>query len=195
MNILRSALAATVLLALAACYPPTSSHPVGSTSGLKLDPALTGLWKADPPDPGERGAYFHFLPKLDGTLSIIIVQSGQEPDADWNLIASTTGTAGANRYINARLLSSDGKPEEGSPPGTIPVLYRFDAKGRLLLYLMNEDRTKAAIKAGKIKGTVGEGDTGDAVITEDAATLDKFMASPAAIELFVKPFFTLHRME
>jgi len=195
VNILRSALAALAFLLLAACYPPTTSHPVGSTSGLKLDPALTGLWKAPPNDPDERGTYLHFLPKLDGTLTIIMVQSGDKPDADWSQIAATTGKAGANRYMNAQLLGSDGKPDKGSPGGTVPVLYRFDAKGRLMLYLMNEDRTKAAIKAGKIKGTVGKGEYGDAVITLDAPSLDRFMASPAALALFAKPFLTLHRME
>ena len=195
MNSLRSALAALALVALAACYPPTSTHPVGSTTGLKLDPALTGLWKADPPSSGERGAYFHFLPKLDGTLTIIIVQSGNEPDGDWNQVATTTGTAGANHYINARLLTNEGQPDPGGGAGTIPVLYRFDAKGRLLLYLMNEAATKDAIKAGKIAGTLGEGSSGDAVITADAAALDRFMATKASAALFTQPTFTLHRME
>jgi len=97
--------------------------------------------------------------------------------------------------MNARLLMSNGKADEGSPSGTIPILYRLDSKGRLLLYLLNEDRAKAAIKSGKITGTTGEGDSGDAVITADPVALDKFMASPAALSLFVKPFFTLHKID
>jgi hypothetical protein len=191
----RLAVAALALLALAACFPPTTSHPVGTTSGLKLDPVLNGTWKADPASRDERGVFLHFLPKLDGTLTALMVQTGDEPDGDWNLIELTNGKAGANRYMNARLLMSNGKPDEGSPGGTIPLLYRVDAKGRLLLYIMNEDRAKAAIKAGEIKGTIGEGDSGDAVITADPAALDKFMASPAALSLFVKPFFTLHKID
>jgi hypothetical protein len=195
VNNFRPALAAFAMLVLAACYPPSTSHPVGSTTGLKPDPVLVGLWKGATADPSERGAYYHFLPKLDGTITVVIVQTGNEPDGDWNLITMTTGKAGANRYMNAQLLASNGKPEEGSPGGTIPVLYRIDAKGRLTLYLMNEDGTKAAIKAGKLKGTIGKGDYGDAMITADPAALDKFMASPAAAALFTKPFFTLHKME
>ncbi len=195
MNILRPAVAAFALLALAACYPPTTTHPVGTTAGFKLDPVLSGTWKADPPEPSERGAFYHFLPKLDGTLTVLIVQSGDEPDGDWNLVELTTGKAGANRFMNARLLSSNGKPEEGSPGGTIPVLYRIDAKGRITLYLTDETATKAAIKAGKIKGTIGKGDSGDAVITADPAALDKYMASSAAAALFTKPFSTLHKID
>ena len=77
----------------------------------------------------------------------------------------------------------------------MPVLYRIDAKGRLTLSLMNEDGTKAAMRAGKIKGTIEKGEYGDAMITADPAALDKFLASPAAAALFAKPFFTLHKME
>jgi len=189
------AVAALAVLTLAACYPPITSHPVGTTTGLKLDPILNGTWKADPASRDERGVFIHFLPKLDGTLTALMVQTGDEPDGDWNLIELTNGKAGANRYMNARLLMSNGKADEGSPSGTIPILYRLDSKGRLLLYLLNEDRAKAAIKSGKITGTTGEGDSGDAVITADPVALDKFMASPAALSLFVKPFFTLHKID
>lgn len=195
LNTLRSGLAALSLLFLAACFPPTTTHPVGTIAGLKLDPVLNGTWQADPASKDERGVFLHFLPKLDGSLTVLMVQSGDEPDGDWNLIELTNGKSGSNRYMNARLLMSNGKPDEGSPGGTIPLLYRLDAQGRLLLYIMNEDRAKAAIKAGKIKGTIEKGDYGDAVITADPAALDKFMASPAALTLFVKPFFTLHKID
>ena len=195
MKTFRLAVAALAVLTLAACYPPITSHPVGTTTGLKLDPILNGTWKAYPASRDERGVFIHFLPKLDGTLTALMVQTGDEPDGDWNLIELTNGKAGANRYMNARLLMSNGKADEGSPSGTIPILYRLDSKGRLLLYLLNEDRAKAAIKSGKITGTTGEGDSGDAVITADPVALDKFMASPAALSLFVKPFFTLHKID
>ena len=195
MKTLRLALAAFAALTLCACYPPTTSHPVGTTSGLKPDSMLAGLWKGEPPQPGERGAYFHFLPQADGTMTTLLVQSGDQPDGDWNLVSLTTARAGTNRFMNARMLSSNGKPEEGSPEGTIPVLYRIDSKGRLTLYLMDEKSTKAAIAAGQIEGSLGEGESGDAVITAQPAALDKFMASAAARALFVKPFFTLRKLD
>jgi hypothetical protein len=195
VNIVRAALAAFVMLALAACYPPTTSHPIGTTTGLKLDPLLVGLWKASPPEPGERGAYYHFLPRLDGTITVLVVQTGNEPDGDWTHITLTTGTAGANHFMNAQLLGSDGKPDEGSPGGTVPVLYRVDKKGQISLYLTDETLTKAAITAGKIKGTIGTGEYGDAMITADPAELDRFMQSAQGLQLFAKPFAVLRKME
>ena len=65
----------------------------------------------------------------------------------------------------------------------------------LTLSLMDEKPTKDAIRAGKIKGTPGQGDMGDAVITADARALDAFFKSPAAAALFAKPFFTLRKMK
>ncbi|HXC56136.1 MAG TPA: hypothetical protein VNU97_12635 [Rhizomicrobium sp.] len=195
MNGFRAALALAAALLLSACYPPTTSHPVGTTVGLTLDPALTGLWEnAVVANPDERGLYFHFLPTLDGKLTVLMVQSGDKPDADWNVVELTTVKLGANRFMNARLTMSDGKPDEGAPKGTIPLLYRIDAKDRMTLFLMDEKAVKAAILAGKIKGTIEKGDMGDAVITADPAALDKFMQTPAGLALFAKPTL-LKKME
>ena len=191
----RLAVAAFAALALAGCYPPTTNHPIGTTTGLRPDPVLVGLWKGVPPDPSERGGYFHFLPQLDGTITVILVQAGDKPDGDWNLVTTTTGKAGANRFMNVRMLSSNGKPEEGAPTGTVPVLYRIDARGAMTLYMMDETATGVAITSGKVKGVVEKGAYGDVIITADPKALDKFMQGPAAIALFKKPFFTLHRME
>ena len=195
MKLYRIALIALATLALGACYPPTTSHPIGTVSGLKPDPALTGLWKGVSIEPGERGVYFHFLPRLDGNIEAVVVQAGDKPDGDWNLFSLTTGRAGANRFMNARMISTNGKPEDDFPGGTIPVLYRIDSKGRMTLYMMDEKSTKTAIAGGAIAGTIEKGEYGDSVITADGPALDKFMATPAARALFVKPFFTLTRMD
>jgi hypothetical protein len=183
------------MVALAACYPPVTSHPVGSTSGLKPDPVLNGLWKGQPHDTSQRGVYFHFLPRPDGTITLISVATGDKPDADWNAMTMTTGRAGNNRFMNIRIESDNGKPDQEAPAGTIPVLYRLDAKGQITLWLTDEKAIKDAIKSGKLKGTLGKGDDGDAVITADPAALDRFMAGPAVRVLYPRPFFTLKRME
>ncbi len=193
----RFAFAALAALTLAACYPPATSHPVGTTAGAwKADPALVGLWKS-PPDPsGARGVYVHFLPRMDGTTVAIMVQTGNEPDGDWYEVDLTTAKLGANRFMNARLVMGDGKePDADGPAGTSPMLYRIDAKGTLTITAMDEAATKAAIKAGVLKGDPGQGTDGDAIITADAATLDKFMLSPAGLALFKKPMLVLRKME
>jgi hypothetical protein len=194
MTKFRVALALFTALLLSACYPPTTSHPLGGTAATTPDPALLGVWKGAPRSAGERGVYFHFLGRLDGTITAIMVQTGNQPDGDYAVFKLTTVKLGANRFMNATPLSSDGKPDDGLH-GTVPVLYRIDAKGALTLCLMDEAATKAAIRAGKIKGTIGQGDDGDAVITADPAALDKFMQSPAALALFAKPSTTLKKVE
>jgi hypothetical protein len=87
------------------------------------------------------------------------------------------------------------KPAEGSDNlGNIILLYRIEGK-TLTLYSADEKRTAALIKAGKLKGTIGEGDDPDIALTSDGPELDKFFASPAAAALFVKPLLTLTKVD
>ena len=195
VNRFRLAVAALAALTLAACYPPTTTHPIGTSSGLKPDPMLAGLWKGKAASGGEDGAYFHFLQQHDGSITAILVQAGNQPDGDWNLVTLTTARVGANRIMNARMISSNGKPETDAPAGTIPVLYRITTNGRLTLYMMDETAVKAAITAGKIKGTIEKGSLGDVAITADPVELDAFMASGDGRALFTKPFFVLRKMD
>jgi len=179
-------LALAAALILSACYPPVTSHQVGTTVGIKNDPAVVGVWRA-PGDKEHRPTYLHFLPRLEGPMAVLMVEGGPQPDGDWNEVSVTTARFGTFGFMNARLISGNGKSIEDQPEGTIPLLYRFGAKGRLLLYLPDETATKAAIKAGKIKGTITDNGKGDAVITADGAALDKFLASPAGQALYIKP--------
>ena len=195
MRIIIPILAAALLLT--GCYPPTTTHPVGTTVGLANDPALVGLWRAkmDSSD-DERPVYFHFLPSGDNTITVVMVQGGDKPDGDWTVAGATTVNLGANHIMNAQLQFSDGKPaDEDMARGTVPLLYRFDGPTHLSLFLMDEDATKAAIKAHRITGTVEEGQFGDAVITAQPKELDAFMASKRATQLFGERFATLTRIE
>jgi len=191
MTRIKYVLALAATLALTACYPPTTSHPVGTTAGLKPDPVLQGTWKGVNSD--GKPFYMHFLPQSDGTLSAVIVESGPKAE-DWNVVTATTTTLGANHYMNARLLWTNGKPEN-APAGTVPVLYRMDAKGQLTFSLMDEAAVKAAITAGKIKGTVEKGELGDATITADVKTLDAYFSTPGVTKLFANPMFTVHKVD
>lgn len=172
-------------LALAACFPPVTTHPVGTPE--KPDPALAGLWKAtmSQSDPGENQAYFHFVPRTDGTLLVVIV-SAHSKDGDVMAAKTTTTRIGNAHYMNATLLAvdKDKNDTDEMPPGTMPVFYRLDDARHLTLCLMDEDKTKAAINAHKIKGTVGSGAFGDATITADKAELDAFLATPEGRALF-----------
>ena len=144
MRAVRFAFAAALALVLSACYPPTTSHPVGTTAGLQPDARLTGSWKGTADD--GKPLYLHFLKQANGSFDILIAGSGSKAE-DWNLARATTARLGANTFLNARLVSSNGKPEDGAPAGTMPLLYRIDTKGTLTLSLMDEKATKALIRA------------------------------------------------
>jgi hypothetical protein len=185
-------------LLLQACLPPATTHPVGTTVGLHADPALTGLWHGKMENGGsdERGAYFHFLPKTDGSITVVLVQDGDKPDGDWSVATISTATLGANHFFNAKLTVTGEKPDaEDQTPNTMPMLYRFDGPKRLTLFFMDEDATKAAIQTGAIKGSVEPGQFGDATITADPKSLDAFMATKKAAALFGAKFATLTKME
>ena len=180
---------------LAGCYPPTTDHPVGTSVGLKQDPLLVGLWHAKGKG-DDRGTWFHFIPMLDGTITAIMVQDGDKPDGDWSVVTMTTALVGANHIMNARMTFADGKADtEDLAHGNIPLLYRVDGRGRIELRLMNEDATKAAIKAGAIAGSVEPGQYGDAKITADPKALDAFMGSKEGAALFTESFMLLSKME
>lgn len=181
---------------LLACFPPTTSHPVGTTVGLANDPALVGLWRGKMKNAEDRDVYFHFLPSADGKITVVMVQGGSQPDGDWTVATITTATLGQNHIMNAQIQFSDGKPDdEDMARGTAPLLYRFDNPNRVTLFFMDEDATKAAIRAHKIAGTVEDGQFGDATITASPRDLDAFMASRKGTALFGERFATLTKME
>jgi hypothetical protein len=192
---IRLALLALAALALAACYPPTTRHPVGTTIGLKNDPLLLGSWKAAPQSGSKENEfyYFHFLPSKDGKILAVLAPNGGTA-SDLILVKLTTVRLGAVGILNARLVPGPDSDSSEQPPGTIPILYRLDGKGRLLLFTLDEDATKNAIRAGKISGTAGKSGTDDAVITADAPALDKFFRSPVGLALFTNKFETLTKM-
>jgi len=190
-------LAAFTALLLAACYPPTTTHPVGTTTAVVNDPALVGLWRGkSDQSTDDRGLYFHFLPAGDNTITVVMVQAGSEPDGDWMVARITTANLGGNHIMNAEMQFGDGKSDDDDDHrGTIPLLYRFEGPNRLVLYLMDEDAAKAAIQAHKIAGTVEPGQFGDATITASPKELDAFMATKKGASLFGERFATLTKME
>src|SRR5512146_3306408 len=173
MKALGRTLAALALFVLAACYPPTTSQPVGTTVGFKSDPSLIGLWLASPDPDNHRSYYYHFLDAKDGAMFAVLVPDRGTAN-DVMMFKLKTARFGKFGYLNVRPMMDPEHEAPDQPPGTIPVLYRFEAKGRLAIYLTDEDATKDAIRARKIAGTAATSGTGDAVITADGVTLDKF---------------------
>jgi len=171
-----------------------TTQPVGGLNA-RIDRSFLGTWNAKmaQADPGQQDAVFYFRMKR-GKLTVLITQPKAKNHDDDVGAELTAATVGGNRFFNARLVATNNHQDDsGQPPGTIPVLRKFDDRRHVTFYLMDEDATKAAIKAGKIKGVVEPGQFGDATITADAGTLNAFMSSPAGLALFTEKLATLAR--
>jgi len=202
MNLHRNALALACTLLLAACLPVTSKTPVGSTTGLGADQALYGTWKGYSDD--HAVSYVHFIKKKDeGIAAIWVTPNNGDEDGGVGLFLVKTSKLGANSFIDilkSYTVKEDAKNESddtflsGLNDSSIPMLYRLGKNRTLTLYLLDEDKTKEAIQAGKLAGSVESGNFGDVKITADAAALDAFMATPEAVKLF-KVFLVLKKAD
>jgi hypothetical protein len=93
-------------------------------------------------------------------------------------------------------VSENGKPgDSDTPPKNIPALYRINGDGALVVYLMDEKRAEAAIKANKLAGTIDPGQYGDVSITASPSDLDAFMATADGRALFDRPLIILRRQK
>jgi len=194
MSSIRLLLSAVATIVLTACYPPTTSHPIGTTVGFKSDPALLGLWKAEPDPSNHRSYYYDLLNAKDGAMfAVLVPDRGEATDVMmFKLEAARFGNFG---FLNVRVMTDPEHEASDQPAGFVPVLYRFDANGRLKIFMLDEDALKTAIGAHKIAGTIATAGTNDVVITADGATLDKFFRSRTGLALFDKSFAVLTRVK
>ncbi len=195
MNVIRMAAVLACAVFLAGCLPVTSKTPVGTTASLGADKTLIGTWKGHGVDSGDKQeGFFHFMLAKDGSLTIAQVFATGSNDDGWTIYRATTAALGKNYFLNVSLIADGGGPADDNSRNRIfPLIYSM--KGRTLtIGLLDEDKTKAAIKAGKLKGAVEPGDSGDVTITSDAAELDAFMATPEAAGLF-KTLLVLRRVD
>jgi hypothetical protein len=195
MKAVRFAFALAAALLAAACLPVTTKGPVGTTVGFKPDPALVGVWKGHSVDDGKETGYLAFLANDDDTMTALVISPGKTT-GEWESYSLRTATLGTNRFINAREEMKNGKTEEDDQTASLDIvlLYRFQKNGKLALYMIDEAAAKAAIKAGKIPGTIDSGDFGDAHITAEPAALDALMQSKDGLALFTKPLLVLSKV-
>lgn len=195
MKTIHLAVTLVCALLLAGCLPVTSKTPVGTTAGLGADSALTGTWKGHSPDADNPAdGFFHFMAAKDGSFTIAVILATGSSDDGWTIFNGRTATLGKNHFLNTVETFDKDAPADGDlKNANIPLLYVV--KGRTLtIYLMDEDKTKAAVTAGKLKGEIEAGDNGDVAITAEPADLDAFMAKPEAVGLF-KVMMVLKKVE
>jgi hypothetical protein len=198
MKSMRFAVLGIAALFVAACLPVTTKNPVGTTAGFKQDTSVIGVWEVEPQNDGtgDKQGFIAFLnAEEEGAMTAIMVAPGKDA-GDWSSYNLKLATLGQNRFINAWAVTNNGRPADTDEANAdILLLYRMSRDGKLTLYLLDDEKTAAAVKAGKIKGEVQPGTTGDVHITADEKTLDKFFATKEGAALFVKPLAVMDRVK
>ena len=196
LRVLRIALVALCCAGLGACPPVTSKTAVGTTVTAAPDPAFTGVWKGRVAQ-STTFSYFTFLPQDDGTITAVVVTPPSAKDkGGYGAFTLQTVALWPYHFINARETINDGKPATGAmADNTVPILYRVNGDSAIVIYLIDETAAKNAIKAGKIVGTVEEGEYGDVTLTAAPGDLDAFFATPAGRALFIKPLAILRKVK
>jgi len=187
--------AALAALSLSACV--AVKEPVGTSIGYVNDPALEGTWRGKSGEDKPEG-YYHVLLNDDATMTVVgyAPKSGDDK-ASWGTLTLTTVQLGPNRYMNVRETGENGGPPQGKDTAqNVPLLYRI-ADDRLSLFMLDDKKVAAAIRAGRIQGTITPskvmGVTIESVaITADGAHLDALLKRADAPELF-SPAMEMHR--
>ncbi len=188
---------AVVFAAAGLCGCVAVKAPVGTSVGCANDPALEGTWRGKSGDDKPDG-YYHVLLNDDATMTVVgFAPKNGDDKASWGTLALTTVRLGPNRYMNLHETSEDGGPPKNKPASdSIPLLYRIDGD-TLSVFTLDEKKVTAAIRAGRIAGTLTPikvmGVTIESVaITADGPHLDAFLKRADAAELF-EPVMTMHR--
>jgi hypothetical protein len=208
---IRIVLAAAVTALLAACTNLSTEYPIGATAPDALDKRLLGAWKIVEwgKDNSKDIGYMFVVPNKNGGLhAVILAVGGEKADSGEAEFDFVPGHAGEEHFINAFHVIDNGEPLKDEPEGYLPYLYRFDAKGRLLIYDHADPGLKLladAIDNNRLEGTVtvkttGKDGQGNPVsstevhITAQADALDAFFAANAK-NIFTEKMDTFERIK
>jgi hypothetical protein len=176
-----------LLSAVAGCKVD-SINPISSFDSAQADPALYGAWRYRAE--GEL-TYVHIGPEFSleirgaetvANKHIRIILIDHKP----NGLTDDAYTAHVSRVGKQRFLNVV-QVDDGKPVGFIFVRYALLDHDTLRFSMIDGDLLKAAIGAGRIKGTVrGEGLTSETVMTAEPAEIEAFLKKEGG-KLFAKP--------
>jgi hypothetical protein len=176
-----------LLAALAGCKVD-SINPISSGDSERPNAALYGVWlyKAE----GEL-TYVHIGPEFSLSASggaegankqtrIILIDHKPNGITEEAYVAHVS-RIGKQRYLNVA------QTDDGKRVGFIFVRYTLLDRDSLRFSMLDVDALKAAIGAGRIKGTTrGEGLSSETAITADSAEIEAFLKEDGG-KLFAKP--------
>ena len=119
MKAFRVLVAACAACLAAACYPVTTTSPVGTSVGSSTDPALAGLWRAEMAQSNDEVVYFHFLPMDNGSFKVVIVSGGEKLNGEWSVVRVQAASLGDHHFLISEMVFNNGKRESDPSRGTV----------------------------------------------------------------------------
>jgi hypothetical protein len=186
-----------------------SDNPLSDPKEAKADKELFGVWRFE--EPGGEVTYYHVgAAGKDFPAGVMRVKAVRHeangvlphPDND-DLLAFAT-TLGNNRYLNVTGLPEEAmkKMQKSSWEPSLAEgywIFKYEIRGdKLVIAGMDPDQKEAAIKGGKIKGSI---DGKNVRITDTTENLVRLVESADARKLFVaketpdKVYFTLEKVK
>ena len=175
------------LIAVMAGCKVDSVNPISPIDRAQPDTAIYGVWRYKA---GDELSYIHIGPELaladaatpgSRRTRIVIVDHKRNGLTDEAYVAYTS-RVGKQRYLN--VVQADG----ARTVGYLFVQYTLVDRNTLRFATVDEDALEAAIRAGRIKGTMrGEGPSSQTVITADSPEIEGFLATDGG-RLFALPF-------
>jgi hypothetical protein len=147
------ALGAALCLLLTSCVV-TSDNPLSSPDTARADQRLVGDWLGK-----QDQETFHFTMKKGSWMHVVITQketgTGNRPSMinrkpeEYDFFPTVIG---GNTFLNVVLVGQD---DQGPPSKAfVFVRYTISGNGMLQMWRMSQDLAAAAVRAGKLRGTV-----------------------------------------
>jgi hypothetical protein len=190
-------------LLLASCLPE-SKNPLSSPSASRIDRRLEGVYapRGKDSDDGEEYWHFHYrgvrtasshdAPRTTPWLEVMSVQSLKDGGLKTQRYEALTTAIGGRDYMSFIEI-----PTSGAKTKSLPykfARYEVNWRGDVRIWIAGDKAFAAAIKAGKLRGTVTHGKIVDAVeITDTTERLAAFIAASDPKVLFGGDSMVLRR--
>lgn len=165
-----------------------SENPLSSPDTARADKRLIGYWHTES---DSDHSVFHFTTVKGGWMHVEITETPPKLKPDSYDFFPTV--IGDDTFLNVRII---GKDDQGRAKKSYVFLrYSISSDHVLSMWMMSQDKVAAAVRAGKLKGTVHQDKnpmmTGtpphpdlDVALEESSANLVKFIQDSNADSLF-----------
>lgn len=182
-------------LLLSSCIV-TSENPLSTPANAEADPKLLGDWYGK-----KEQNLFRFTMRKSPWMHVDIISS--KPGDKMDSYDFYPTTIGNNNYLNVVIT---GKDDDGKPTKAYTFIRYTISHGRALqMWKISQDVTAAAVKAGKLKGTVHQDKSPmmvgtpprpdvDVSLTGSTASLAKYVRNADVSTLFSDKMEPLYRV-